>query len=186
MRESKRDDLTPESGTDLTDLQALSRMTTSEYLLYLANQVREVREQLQRTQIAATKACAASHMAERHADANREGIRVLREDVESLKLAVLGELIPVARRSRERLDALEDKIGSPPHTIDIGRASLVKDHSAAELTAMERDGTGLYAVVSRLIAGQSRMSKRVAIGAGVSAAAAPVIIELVKTLIGGH
>ena len=78
--------------------------------------------------------------------------------------------------------AVREIVGTPP--VDLTRASQVGEHTAEELAQLER-GTGIAGVVGRLVAGQSRLGKRVAIGAGISAAAAPIMVEIVKAIAGG-
>lgn len=190
------DQSTPPSGTSIPP--ELRMMSTQELALYAIEEVRASREELMR------------HDANRKAhDDKRDGkIDALISDVRSLMAstrtrdealfsllgmpALIESLANSTVANQEAIvaiaikaEAIDVRLGSPPEKIDLNRASLVKDHTAEELTAMERDGTGLFAVVSKLVAGQSRMAKRVAIGAGVSAAAAPVLIEIVKAIAGG-
>lgn len=194
---------TPPSGITLPP--ELRMMSPQELALYAIEQVRETRDELIRHDanrkalderrdgkidalISDVRSVLASSRTRDEALFGLLGLPALVETLAASTVANQEAIVAIAGKlesTEEKVDALDKRIGLPPEKIDLGRASLVKEHTAEELTAMEREGTGLFAVVSRLVAGQSRMAKRVAIGAGLSAAATPVLIEIVKAIAGG-
>lgn len=190
-REDRDEAITPQSGTDMAELHGLlsgDERSQVKALFWISSQIGELRAELQRCDVVTGRAAAHAEHAERFAEATGMKVGAMAGDLASVSQALMTEVIPRMHQLDDIASALarlEERLGDPPHAIDLSRASLVREHTAAELTAMEREGTGLFAVVSRLIAGQSRLWRRVAIGAGVSAAAAPVAIEIIKALIGG-
>ncbi len=186
-----RDDTpTPESGIDL---ETRGNMGVEEGVLYLGEQMRRLADEAHKAQLVTARAAAHAELAETSADRNGERLRELQGDVDTLRAAMLGEVIPALEKQNKALArivelqaavvALDVRLGQPPTKLD-QRSSQVGELTAAELTELEQ-GTGLAGVVGRLVAGQARLAKRVGIGAGVAAAAAPVAVELVKYLFGG-
>lgn len=86
-----------------------------------------------------------------------------------------------------KIGDLEKLVGKPPKKLE-SRASHAGELTAQELSDLER-GTGLAGVVGRLVAGQARLARKVAIGsalgAGIAAGGAPVLVDLIKQLFGG-
>jgi hypothetical protein len=181
---------TPPSGIDL---DTLGQMGLEAGVMYLGEQVKRLADEEHRAHTVIARAAAHAELAETSADRNGERLRELQSDVDTIRAALLGEVIPALERQSKALArivelqaavvALDARLGQPPTKLD-QRSSQVGELTAAELTELEQ-GTGLAGVVGRLVAGQARLAKRVGIGAGVAAAAAPVAIELVKYVFGG-
>jgi len=202
-RHDREESPTPPSGFSLPP--ELRMMSPQELALYAIEQVRETRDELIRHDanrkthderrdgkidalISDVRALMAATKTRDEALFGLLGLPALVETLAAATVANQEAIVAIAGKveaTEDKLSALDERIGLPPEKIDLGRASLVKEHTAAELTAMEQEGTGLFAIVARLVAGQSRMAKRVAIGAGLSAAATPVLIEIVKAIAGG-
>jgi hypothetical protein len=181
---------TPPSGIDL---DTLGQMGLEAGVMYLGEQLRRMADEEHRSHSVIARAAAHAELAETSADRAVERLRELQGDVDTMRAAMLGEVIPALERQSKALArivelqaavvALDTRLGQPPTKLD-QRSSQVGELTAAELTELEQ-GTGLAGVVGRLVAGQARLAKRVGIGAGVAAAAAPVAIEVVKYLFGG-
>lgn len=100
--------------------------------------------------------------------------RVAREDFETRCLVEFA-------RASSQMRKLDERMGQPP--VDIERRSQQGEHTPEELAALEQ-GTGLAGVVGRLVAGQSKLTKRVGLVTVVGASVTPAIIEIIK-LFGG-
>lgn len=98
--------------------------------------------------------------------ATKTAVRHLAGEVDDVKATVM------------RIDSA---LGRPPQKLE-QRASQ-SEYTPAELVELEQ-GTGLAGVVGRLVAGQARLNRRVAIGAILGSAAVPLIAELLR-LLGG-
>jgi hypothetical protein len=163
-------------------------------VVYLGEQVKRMADEEHRAYAVTARAAAHAELAEQSADAAREDLRQVREEIESLKLALLGEVLPALRHLpplqtrvvelQRAVVALDERVGQPPGKLD-QRASQVGDLTAAEIAELERDGTGLAGVLGRTVAAQARLIKRVGIGAATAAAAAPIAVELIRTIFGG-
>lgn len=205
-------DATPPSGIDLN---ALSKMGVEGGVLYLGGQIDRVaddlhreyselrasqrrkhaenQETIARLEHVSSRAAAHAELAEQAADSTLDAVHALREELDSVKLALLGEVLPALRHVQPTLErvvelqravvALAEQLGQPPQKLD-QRSSQIGELTAEELVELEQ-GTGLAGVVGRLVAGQARLAKRVGIGAAVAAASAPVAVEIIKAIFGG-
>lgn len=179
-------DITPPSGVDLETLEA--------GVMYLGEQVKRLADEEHRAHTVIARAAAHAEMAEQSADNANEAIRAVRDEVEGIKLALLGEVLPALQRQASHVErivelqkavvALDQRLGQPPGKLD-QRASQVGELTASEIADLEREGTGLFAVVGRIVANQARLIKRVGFGAAAAAAGAPLAVEVVKWLLGG-
>jgi hypothetical protein len=175
-------DVTPSSGIDLAALRALN---PSEAVVYLAEQIREQREEGQRHRAVSAKAAAYAEMATKAADRARDSaestvvaIATLRADTHAELDAISGRVIVAFGAQSLAIQALKDALGEAPRTID-PKESRSGDHSPEQLAAME-SGTGLAGIVGRMRAEQSRAARKQAISVGAAAAFAPVAVELIK------
>ena len=184
-------DITPPSGIDL---ETLSQMGGEAGVMYLGEQVKRLADEEHRAHAVIARAAAHAELAEQSADNANEAIRAVRDEVEGIKLALLGEVLPALRHVQpmqtrvvelqRAVVALDERLGQPPGKLD-QRASQVGDLTADEIAALEREGSGLFAVVGRVVANQARLIKRVGLGAAAAAAAAPVAVEVLKAIFGG-
>lgn len=184
-------DITPPSGIDL---ETLSQMGGEAGVMYLGEQVKRLADEEHRAHAVIARAAAHAELAEQSADNANEAIRAVRDEVEGIKLALLGEVLPALQRQASHVErivelqkavvALDQRLGQPPGKLD-QRASQVGELTASEIADLEREGTGLFAVVGRIVANQARLIKRVGFGAAAAAAGAPLAVEVVKWLLGG-
>ena len=195
-------DVTPSSGIDLAALRALN---PSEAVVYLAEQIREQREEGQRHRAVSAKAAAYAEMATKAADRARDSAESAVAAVSSLRAATHSDLADLDGRiivafgaQANALAAIRDEqkefralIGEAPRMID-PRESRSGEHTPEDLAKME-SGTGLSGVVGRLSAQVSRLSSlRMAVvgglggalGAGLSSAA-PGIVRAIFESLGG-
>ncbi len=129
-------------------------------------------------------------------DGIRRELRVLRHRIENIvkTAATKGDLAELQgvivgleggkiANIEKRVRAVQDAIGQPPGSIDLARASLAAQLTAEELTTLEREGTGFYAILARVLDGQKRLVAQAGVLTVVGASVPNVIAQLLEA---GH
>ncbi len=109
--------------------------------------------------------------------------------IDWVESALKDEIVPLVKD-------LDARLGKPPEKVDLSRASQTGEMTAAEITAAETTGTGLFAIVARQVAADIRAAQAAGRSAGRSAGLVtsvvttapvwvPFVVETAQKIFGG-